>query len=1096
MKNKNLNIFQLLMLVFILTFINCINDSNKKIRKNISENIIKNLSNESKVNNTNRNNYRRLEYYYCNDWYEDDSLFEDLTINLDTLNLENELREKNLNAYSDLIINSMKEAAKILESFLKIQQYNDDELIDDEDIIDLGINDWDRDLIGNSAKTRGEKGNFFLIWGKFAKGEDEISGDNLAVAKIAFLDPACNYPSVGIIIFNPRFDYSKLTPKFLDFYFFHQFTHLLAFNKEVLENTTFFPNILEIDNEVSPNRYYIKSPKVVEFAQKYYNCKDTETPGEIIDKVEILRDSFGNYHWPSRYLLGEYMTELGYNEEIAISKFTLTLFEDLRYLRVKHAYTGGLMRFGKNKGCAFIKGNCFVDDSGDNDIKFENEFYYPQHDNINAENYEEPSCSSGRQSKTIYKLTKYSEGTIPTNFQHFGSSLFSGFKNADYCPVSQFFSSEKYSTGHCSDTNNVANEDRGESFSPTSFCALSSLIKKGKLNDEELPPSYLAICFEMICTAKSLTIKFDNDYFVCPRKGGKIDGVGYDGYLLCPDYNLICTGSTLCNNFTDCLENQSEEVESSYIYEEGYTIKTSQDSLNYLNDDNINYGSELTSEGPCPLNCAQCKKINDDKKLCVRCGPNYILKGSKDNDEVECIRSEDLGEGYYEDPSNHVYYPCISNCRECEDGTTCTTCVQNYKVKDNICVDKIENCQNYNSYEICTECKTNYGLVKDRSNNIDCQKISDLENTHYTKVEDGKTYYIKCSDTLNNCNFCESETSCTSCMNGFGTIDGNGVCVEIDDRYYYDSGLNTYKLCSYKNPGCNKCTNFGTNEINCIECDTANNYFLVYSELNKCILKSTIDNDRSIFYDSRTLKYFSCSDSRYHNVNNCLTCQNKNICDSCKTGYELANSNELCISFAEINQKKYYKNSDNKYYLCSEAMKGCELCEEAETCLKCNIAFDLDEFDKCIPTALAMTRYYLNSDTGRYESCSKIANCEECSSITDCTRCKSGYELENSGCTKIEKNESTNDKEKDVIVNNNDDNLKGITIGAIILGALGVVFSIVSFILIFFKKLLSKTDVNKNDPTESVNINKEEPKEVYVQQNKRTISNKLKNESE
>ena len=32
-----------------------------------------------------------------------------------------------------------------------------------------------------------------------------------------------------------------------------------------------------------------------------------------------------------------------------------------------------------------------------------------------------------------------------------------------------------------------------------------------------------AICYESFCSNKSLTIKINEDYFVCPRAGGKIE---------------------------------------------------------------------------------------------------------------------------------------------------------------------------------------------------------------------------------------------------------------------------------------------------------------------------------------------------------------------------------------------------------------------------------------------------------------------------------------------------------------------------------------------------------------------------------------------
>ena len=40
-------------------------------------------------------------------------------------------------------------------------------------------------------------------------------------------------------------------------------------------------------------------------------------------------------------------------------------------------------------------------------------------------------------------------------------------------------------------------------------------------------------------------------YIVCPRAGGKIELEGYAGYFLCPDYNLMFSGTVICNDMFD-----------------------------------------------------------------------------------------------------------------------------------------------------------------------------------------------------------------------------------------------------------------------------------------------------------------------------------------------------------------------------------------------------------------------------------------------------------------------------------------------------------------------------------------------------------------
>ena len=100
----------------------------------------------------------------------------------------------------------------------------------------------------------------------------------------------------------------------------------------------------------------------------------------------------------------------------------------------------------------------------------------------------------------------------------------------------------------------------------------------------------------MYCTSGSLTIKIGEYFIVCPRSGGKVEVENFNGYLLCPDYNLICTGSRLCNNIYDCLKEQSVEINETFYY--NYTIKTTQNSEVYASEKAI-YGYELTQDGNC-----------------------------------------------------------------------------------------------------------------------------------------------------------------------------------------------------------------------------------------------------------------------------------------------------------------------------------------------------------------------------------------------------------------------------------------------------------------------------------------------------------------
>ena len=202
-------------------------------------------------------------------------------------------------------------------------------------------------------------------------------------------------PLFAVMKLNKDYLNSKLQSDYLEALMLHELTHALGFSEDIFTNGQYKDDIImeeTIDDKV---HYYIKSPKVVEFAQKYFNCP-------TLDRVEIEsnEDGLPGSHWSSRILFGEYMTDFSYSDELALSGFTLALLEDLGYIKVKNQFTGGLMRFGKHKGCEFVLGK-YIDTN-----HYGNEFYYPGEIDINKK---EPCFSSGRQSKTFYKLISYNE---------------------------------------------------------------------------------------------------------------------------------------------------------------------------------------------------------------------------------------------------------------------------------------------------------------------------------------------------------------------------------------------------------------------------------------------------------------------------------------------------------------------------------------------------------------------------------------------------------------------------------------------------------------------------------------------------------------
>ena len=332
------------------------------------------------------------------------------------------------------------------------------------------------------------------------------------------------------------------------------------------------------------------------------------------------------------------------------------------------------LQYGKNKGCEFLYSKCV--NNGKVDPKFKNEFF----DNIRNNNFD-PGCSSGRQSRVYHYF--YTNGSIPDNYQYFNSSEKGGRPPADYCPVFM----EDYKEGrnfyymeHCSEIgsgeygilfpNNYSNDSihfkngeivsiTGEINSNNSFCALSSLINNKNESHKFLSNTIRAICYKMYCSDKSLTIQINNDFIVCPRSGGKIKALKYDGYLVCPDYNLICSGTVMCNNMFDCVARKSLLKEVKYDYES----KTTQDLIEIENDIISEDSYELSNNGKCPIYCTQCNELNQ----CINCRKNYDLYEIKQ--KIKCIFK-------------------IENCKNYNDnGNKCVECNEGYKIneKENKC---------------------------------------------------------------------------------------------------------------------------------------------------------------------------------------------------------------------------------------------------------------------------------------------------------------------------------------------------------------------------------------------------------------------------
>ena len=305
---------------------------------------------------------------------------------------------------------------------------------------------------------------------------------------------------MGVITINKNLPESKLTLEYLTVLMLQNMIRLLGFHTSNYEYES--SCIVQYDS----GKYYIdeeSNPNVFSYAKKYFDCSK-------INKIIFEVDEKKNIYWPSRLFLGDIMSNLDYQEEVVISGFTIAFLKDLGFIEIKNDYTGGLMRFGKHKGCKFFKTKCgdstacrntddldVLDEDADqlgSSIIFSNEFYLPD----NADNYPEPSCSSGRLSKTVYQLKEITsaddsicEYKLDDNNNN---KVYSGSESTNYCPIAEFDTSQsQFVTGSCSSTSILPEDNYDEEFGKESFCALRAL-------EDDVRSSIKAICYKMICS--------------------------------------------------------------------------------------------------------------------------------------------------------------------------------------------------------------------------------------------------------------------------------------------------------------------------------------------------------------------------------------------------------------------------------------------------------------------------------------------------------------------------------------------------------------------------------------------------------------------
>ena len=811
----------------------------------------------------------------------DEDGFVDFNIELDLLNIINDINRFGLNAHKNFFISSMQKAVEVLKSILKVKPLKIDYKFSSDDLEQLNIEVYDETKFGEDSPGLKAQGIHLVIFGMLT----DLGTGTLATASARGFQVDDGQPYVGVVKINKNINYSlPHSEEYFQSILVHEFTHILGFSKNFFEK--YYKNIYYKEDQYGIMRAYLNSPKVLEVARKYFNCSSLEG-------VE-LENQGGNgtegSHWEARILLGEYMNGYSYSEEMVISEFTLAVLEDSGYYKPKY-YTGGLMRYGKHKGCEFLRQKCLDPSTHKMNEKFENEFF----DSVSKDSGGiDASCTSGRQSRTYNAFFQAEEEDyIPEEYRYFADPKTLAYEPADFCPVPLKYQEEEdkaYFSGHCSTkgsgyygsilpyqsdtfdgTSQALAKITGEKLTNHSFCFLSSLAKSSESYSQFVSTVVRANCYEIFCSDKSLTIKIFDDYVVCPRAGGKVKVEGYEGYLLCPDYNLMCSGTVICNDIFECIEKKSEIKDIEYTYD--YEIKTSQ-NIEKSKDaefDTSNY--ELSENGKCSIDCSHCQ----EKNKCIKCRDGYLKL--ENNGDITCLSNDTLKNGYFLNETTNLLETCMDNCLICSNKTTCGKCKAEHIYKQKKCVKSdnpeklIENCLEYNINDGCTKCNADSGF-KQTHRDI-CYSLENDLKGHYTK--DGGISYYPCSRDISNCTKCYYDKDllravCQECSPGLILLDKNkGVCTEkekiLDNKKFYLINETHAGNCSKAIDNCMYCDN----STYCSKCNygyTFVNITINGTEIIECVNKTFAKEleaddigengkDEDIDNDDLNSKYFS-----------------------------------------------------------------------------------------------------------------------------------------------------------------------------------------------------------------------------------------------
>ena len=426
------------------------------------------------------------------------------------------------------------ETANEFRKFLQIKHQNIPLIDSDKKVFLEGCN---LNSIGSNFK------NYLTLYDLIIFPTFDNLGDYTLAAAGACVFTGNSYkprPVGGVLYINSKLNFEKTnTDLYMKSVLFHEMTHVLVFEPELMRAL----NIVKKEG----SNYYISSSVVLNAIKKHFGCNSVT---KFYLENQGGEGTLGA-HWESRYMLGDYMVSTDYPGAV-MSDITLALFDATGYYRTM-PYSGGLFKFGKNKGCDFLEQKCIEDTKPISD-----EFCVLP---------DEPKCSYARNMKLSCYIIDYSNYgiKIPEKYQYFDNNYLGGFSYADYCPVAlEESADDDYFNYSCNVGTSTLASEYGETIGYDSLCFMSSLLPSSSSKIETTGP----ICYKIKCNSKykNYDVQIGSRSITCPTNGGSMSDPYFKGNILCQKYDDVCQSDNdvVCSEMFDCFTKLAKNDGYSY----------------------------------------------------------------------------------------------------------------------------------------------------------------------------------------------------------------------------------------------------------------------------------------------------------------------------------------------------------------------------------------------------------------------------------------------------------------------------------------------------------------------------------------------------